>query len=348
MHKTGGLGRAEVGQNLSPSSAQCVAMHIAVLCSPESWYLEGSAARRRRADRDHAADVSRLAAELGPAGRADSPAAASTWRRSTPCWCARCRPGTLEQVVFRMDVLGRLEAAGKVVINPPRAIEAAVDKYLASAKLAAGRSAHAAHDRLPDSRRCRCRRSSGWGATWCSSRCSAPRVAASPGSTTRPWPQRAFSLLAQLGAVLYLQEFIPHDGYDLRVLVVGQRMWAMRRRNPLDWRTNVSRGATAEPVELTPELADLARRAADAIGAPLAGVDCCRAATASCTRSKSMPCPAGRRLSRTLKRRHRPDVLESSSSRECDPRPRKREWNSIAQSPMDRTRRCHLPATLGR
>jgi ribosomal protein S6--L-glutamate ligase len=47
----------------------------------------------------------------------------------------------------------------------------------------------------------------------------------------------------------------------------------MRRRNPLDWRTNVSRGATAEPLEVTPRLAQFALRAADAVGAPLAGVD---------------------------------------------------------------------------
>ena len=40
-------------------------------------------------------------------------------------------PGSLEQVVFRMDVLGRLEAAGVPVINPPRAIEAAVDRRFA-------------------------------------------------------------------------------------------------------------------------------------------------------------------------------------------------------------------------
>ena len=46
-------------------------------------------------------------------------------------------PGSLEQMVFRMDLLGRLEAAGVPVFNPPRAIEAAVDKYLASARLAA-------------------------------------------------------------------------------------------------------------------------------------------------------------------------------------------------------------------
>ena len=47
----------------------------------------------------------------------------------------------------------------------------------------------------------------------------------------------------------------------------------MRRSNPLDWRTNVSRGAKAEPAELTSELAELAGRAVAAIGAPVAGVD---------------------------------------------------------------------------
>ena len=75
------------------------------------------------------------------------------------------------------------------------------------------------------------------------------------------------------GRLLYLQEFVPHGGFDLRVLIVGERMFAMRRRHPSDWRTNVSRGAIAERVELTAEMADLARRAARAVGAPLAGVD---------------------------------------------------------------------------
>jgi ribosomal protein S6--L-glutamate ligase len=84
---------------------------------------------------------------------------------------------------------------------------------------------------------------------------------------------RAFRMLAQLGGVLYVQEFIHHEGYDLRVLVIGERMFAMRRRSETDWRTNVSRGAIAEPVELTTEMAEMARKAADAIGAPLAGVD---------------------------------------------------------------------------
>src|SRR6266699_1695061 len=43
-------------------------------------------------------------------------------------------PGSLEQVVFRMDVLHRLQAEGVRVLNPPRAIEICVDKYLATAR----------------------------------------------------------------------------------------------------------------------------------------------------------------------------------------------------------------------
>jgi ribosomal protein S6--L-glutamate ligase len=84
---------------------------------------------------------------------------------------------------------------------------------------------------------------------------------------------RAFKLLEELRAVLYLQEFVPHEGFDLRVFVLGERTFAMRRRNPLDWRTNVSRGAIAERTELSDALRELALRAAQCIGAPVAGVD---------------------------------------------------------------------------
>jgi hypothetical protein len=45
--------------------------------------------------------------------------------------------GTLEQVVFRVDALDWLAALGVPVLNPPRAVEAAVDKYLELARLEA-------------------------------------------------------------------------------------------------------------------------------------------------------------------------------------------------------------------
>src|SRR5260370_33811070 len=39
-------------------------------------------------------------------------------------------PGSLEQVIFRMDLLHQLLAAGVCVLNPPRTVEGCGDKYL--------------------------------------------------------------------------------------------------------------------------------------------------------------------------------------------------------------------------
>ena len=46
-------------------------------------------------------------------------------------------PGSLEQVVYRMDVLAKLESSGVTVLNSPKSVECAVDKYLTTAKLEA-------------------------------------------------------------------------------------------------------------------------------------------------------------------------------------------------------------------
>jgi ribosomal protein S6--L-glutamate ligase len=73
---------------------------------------------------------------------------------------------------------------------------------------------------------------------------------------------------------LYLQQFIRHPGWDLRVFVLGGRVLAsMRRRARGDWRTNVAQGGLGEVVAVGREEGQLALRAAAALGAPVAGVD---------------------------------------------------------------------------
>ncbi len=183
-------------------------------------------------------------------------------------------PGTLEQVVFRMDAIHRVAAAGVPVLNPPRAIEAAVDKYLALAQLEAdglpvpetwvGESADAALDAFA--------RLGG-------------DVVVKPlfGSegrglvrvSDRELARRTFQTLARLGAVLYVQRFLPHPGHDLRAFVLGDRVLGAIRREapPRDWRTNVSVGGVATRSRLGPEAESLALRASRAVGARMAGVD---------------------------------------------------------------------------
>ncbi|HEV3162980.1 MAG TPA: RimK family alpha-L-glutamate ligase, partial [Isosphaeraceae bacterium] len=91
----------------------------------------------------------------------------------------------------------------------------------------------------------------------------------------RELARRAFFTLERLGAVLYVQQFVPHPGHDLRAFVLGDRvLGAIRRHAPKgDWRTNVSLGGRPEACTLDPAAERLALRAARAIGARMAGVD---------------------------------------------------------------------------
>ncbi|MFP6657254.1 MAG: RimK family alpha-L-glutamate ligase [Pirellulales bacterium] len=246
-------------------------MRILCLGSTESWYLKDL---QRAAGERHEvvpATFRQLHAEISESGlEAGSGSFDAT---TADCILVRTMPrGSLEQVVFRMDALGRLQAAGITIINPPRAIEIAVDKFLATAKLqAAGLTVpRTACCQTVDEAMTYFERLEG-------SVVVKPLFGGEGRGITRLDDEalalRAFTMLEQLGAVIYLQEFVPHEGRDVRVLVIGDRVLAAERCNPYDWRTNVSRGAIMQPVELTPELADTARRAAQAVETPFAGVD---------------------------------------------------------------------------
>jgi ribosomal protein S6--L-glutamate ligase len=183
-------------------------------------------------------------------------------------------PGSLEQVVFRMDALHRVAAAGVPVVNAPGAIEAAVDKYLALARLQcaglpvprtwvgeSARDALAAFERLGGDVVVKpLFGSEGRGL----SRVSDLEIA-----------RRVFFALERLGSALYVQEFIPHNGHDWRVFVLdGRVLGAIRRHAPTgDWRTNLAVGGRAESVRADGAIEQLAIRAAQAVGARVAGVD---------------------------------------------------------------------------
>lgn len=80
--------------------------------------------------------------------------------------------------------------------------------------------------------------------------------------------------------VVLLQEFVPNDGYDLRVLVVdGLVVDAMERRSAdpgASWIYNISKGGVGRPGRLSAGEYLLALRAADATGLVVGGVDLLR------------------------------------------------------------------------
>ncbi len=73
--------------------------------------------------------------------------------------------------------------------------------------------------------------------------------------------------------VIYAQEHIDKPGRDLRVFVVGGEAIAAIGRASNHWVTNTARGAKAEGLPVTEELADLGVGAARAVGAEIAAVD---------------------------------------------------------------------------
>lgn len=180
--------------------------------------------------------------------------------------------GSLEQIIFRVDVLHRLENAGVRVINSPTAIERTVDKYYTSTLLEdAG---------LPTPRTAVTEQ---FDQALAAFHHLGGDVVVKPlfGSEGRGMvrvsdPDTAYRALRalELGRyVYYLQEFVPHGCEDIRAFVVGQQVVAAMVRQGQSWKTNIAQGARAAPLSPDASLAAIACRAARAVGADYAGVD---------------------------------------------------------------------------
>jgi len=179
--------------------------------------------------------------------------------------------GSLEQIIFRVDALHRLEDRGVRVVNSAGTIERTVDKFWTSSLLEqcglptpetvvceSPTEAFEAFRRMGDV---------GVKPLFGSMGLGMVRV------TDEEMAWRVFRTIEEIRGVYYLQRTIDHEGRDIRVFVLGQRvLGAIERRSP-GWRTNLARGGTARAIELPDEWGALALRAAAAVGAEYAGVD---------------------------------------------------------------------------
>ncbi len=180
--------------------------------------------------------------------------------------------GSLEEILFRMNLLHRLERLGLLIINPPLAIERSVDKYnsltifhengLPVPRTAVTESHDEAlecfHELGGDVVVKPLFGSRGVGA----SRIKDPDIAA-----------RVFRTISFHHGVLYLQQFVNHGGSDIRAFVIGDQVVAAMRRISTNWKTNVSLGAKPVSLKLSDEMEKLAIKAANVIGCKVTGVD---------------------------------------------------------------------------
>jgi RimK family alpha-L-glutamate ligase len=245
-------------------------VRLVVLAARTGWHtheLVGAAA-----ERGHELTVlpyEGLVARIGPAPGLRS---RTTELDSADAVLARIIPsGSLEQIIFRVDALHRLEDRGIRVVNSPRAIERTVDKFWTSTLLEQcgiptpetivcddAEEAFAAFRLLGDVIVKPLFGSMGLGMARVSDEEMAFRV---------------FRVIEQIRGVYYLQRTIDHDGTDIRAFVLGGGVIAAIERRAPGWRTNLARGGTARSIVLSGPVASLAVRAAAAVGADYAGVD---------------------------------------------------------------------------
>ncbi|MCH2201351.1 MAG: RimK family alpha-L-glutamate ligase [Fuerstiella sp.] len=183
-------------------------------------------------------------------------------------------PGSLERIVTRMDMLCGLEECGVRIVNSPKAVECAVDKWLTTQKLIS------AGVPVPDTAVCEDSESAMQLCEQLGGDIVVKPLFGSEGrgiirvdSPDLAW--RVFRSLERIGAVMYLQRFIPCVSSDYRILLLdGQVIGSMKRTAPQgDFRTNASQAGLCTPWTPNEDEINLAVRAAAATRCVFCGVD---------------------------------------------------------------------------
>ena len=180
--------------------------------------------------------------------------------------------GSLEEIIFRMDLLHRLKRLGMYILNSPSAIERSVDKYYALSlleerglpvpKTVVAESADAALSAFME-----------LGGDVVVKPIFGSRGIGSTRVSNIDVAERIFRALDFNHQVIYIQEFIPHGDFDLRLLVLGNKVLASMKRVSASWKTNISLGAKPVPYDSPNDIKRLALSAAEILGCELAGVD---------------------------------------------------------------------------
>jgi RimK family alpha-L-glutamate ligase len=251
-------------------------MQVTILNAGTGWHTDELC--RALAERGHVARVQpyeRLTARLGTEPHLVRRLSVQTTEIfDVDAVLARIIPaGSLEQMIYRVDALHWIEKRGVPVINSARAIERSVDKFYTTALL------QEAGLPTPETVVCEGANDALTVLQTMGDAIVKPLFGSMGHGMVRVAdPDTAFRVvraLEQLHVVYYIQRTVDHGGRDVRVFVLGgQVLGAIERLAPDgQWRTNVSLGGSARPIELPEAWKEMALRAAAAIGADYAGVD---------------------------------------------------------------------------
>jgi ribosomal protein S6--L-glutamate ligase/tetrahydromethanopterin:alpha-L-glutamate ligase len=180
--------------------------------------------------------------------------------------------GSLEEIIFRMDALHKLQRLGKLIVNPPLSIERSVDKYHTLA-LFEEHGLPVPPTIVTESVDQALQGFRELGGDVVLKPLFGSRGIGSTRVTDADVAERLFRAIVFSHGVLYLQKFVPHGDSDVRAFVVGDGIVAAMRRVSENWKTNVSLGAKPVALEITNELEQMALEAARVLECKIAGVD---------------------------------------------------------------------------
>lgn len=185
--------------------------------------------------------------------------------------------GSLEEVVFYLDMLHALQELGLTVYNDARAIERTVDKGMTSFLLRRFGipTPPTWVTRDPDEARTIVLRELRAGQQMVSK----PLFGSQGEGLQRLQRVEDVAELASSNGVYYLQRFVDcgeQPFHDWRVFVIAGRAVAAMRRNGQTWLNNVAQGARCEAAKLDAPLRELAEDAVRVVGMGYAGVDIIR------------------------------------------------------------------------
>ena len=185
---------------------------------------------------------------------------------------------SLDQAIFRIDLLYALNDSGIPIFNKPYAIERCVDKFRALCTL----KMHGIP--VPKTIVTEKPNTAFKNLEFLKSR----KIVLKPmfgskghGSTRINIDERdvLWEVLHTIGFAkhtIYMQEYLKHGGRDIRAFVLGNRILAaMYRKAPKGmWKTNIAQGAIPKRIEkLEPELEEIALKSTEILGCEIAGID---------------------------------------------------------------------------
>jgi len=180
--------------------------------------------------------------------------------------------GSLEEIVFRMDMLYRLQRLGLYVINPPEAIEHCVDKYDLLAILE-DNGIPVPHTAATENVDEALKAFNELGGDVVVKPIFGSRGIGSTRVQDSEIASTVFRTITFYHGVIYIQEFVHHGFSDIRAFVVDDRVVAAMRRVANSWKTNYSQGARPEQIRLDKSMEETAIKSAKLIECKIAGVD---------------------------------------------------------------------------